>query len=239
MTTSTLSIRSLADGKNPNSFSNRARTRRFAQFEALAARLPRPLRILDVGGTNEFWENRGWAGRRDVHISSLNLEAHEQRHDNILALAGDATDLSRYAAGSFDIVFSNSVIEHLFTLEQQRRMAAEVQRVGKSYWVQTPNFWFPMEPHFHIPGWQWMPLDLRVSIIRRWRCGWRGPCPDPKRARDLVSEVRLMSQRELKSAFPGANVVAERFCGLVKSWIVIGGFPLKTLHADLPTEPRN
>jgi len=225
MTTSTLSIRSLADGKNPNSFSNRARTRRFQRFEALAATLPRPLRILDVGGTNEFWENRGWAGRSDVQIASLNLEAQEQKHENIQSLAGDATDLHQFADGSFDIVFSNSVIEHLFTLEQQRRMAAEVQRVGKSFWVQTPNFWFPMEPHFHIPGWQWMPLNLRVSIIRRWRCGWRGPCPDPVKARELVSEVRLMSGRELRSMFPKANLVAERFCGFVKSWIAIGGFP--------------
>jgi len=225
MTTSTLSIRSLADGKNPNSFSNRACTRRFQRFEALAATLPRPLRILDVGGTNEFWENRGWAGRSDVQIASLNLEAQEQKHENIQSLAGDATDLHQFADGSFDIVFSNSVIEHLFTLEQQRRMAAEVQRVGKSFWVQTPNFWFPMEPHFHIPGWQWMPLNLRVSIIRRWRCGWRGPCPDPVKARELVSEVRLMSGRELRSMFPKANLVAERFCGFVKSWIAIGGFP--------------
>jgi len=224
MTTSTLSIRSLADGKNPNSFSNRARTRRFQRFEALAATLPRPLRILDVGGTNEFWENRGWAGRDDVQIASLNLEAQPQKHENIQSLAGDATDLRQFADGSFDIVFSNSVIEHLFTLDQQRRMAAEVQRVGKSYWVQTPNFWFPMEPHFHIPGWQWMPLALRVSMIRRWRCGWRGPCPDPERARTLVSEVRLMSGRELRQMFPTAKLVPERFCGFVKSWIAISGF---------------
>jgi len=224
MTTTTLSIRSLADGKNPNSFSNRARTRRFQRFEALAATLPRPLRILDVGGTNEFWENRGWAGRNDVQIASLNLEAQEQKHENIKSLAGDATDLRQFSDGSFDIVFSNSVIEHLFTLEQQRRMAAEVQRVGKSFWVQTPNYWFPMEPHFHIPGWQWIPLDMRVSIIRRWRCGWRGPCPDPVRARELVREVRLMSGRELRSMFPKATLLPERFCGLVKSWIAIGGF---------------
>jgi hypothetical protein len=178
-----------------------------------------------VGGTNEFWENRGWAGRDDVQIASLNLEAQAQKHENIQSLAGDATDLRQFSDHSFDIVFSNSVIEHLFTLEQQRRMAAEVQRVGKSFWVQTPNFWFPMEPHFHIPGWQWMPLELRIAIIQRRRCGWRGPCSDPEKARALVSEVRLMSGRELRSMFPKAMIVPERFGGLVKSWIVIGGFP--------------
>ena len=224
------SIRELASGNNPNSFSNRMRTRRFRQFETLVATLPRPLRILDVGGTNQFWENRGWAGRNDVQIFSMNLTAEEQRHANITPLAGDATDLSQFSSGSFDVAFSNSVIEHLFTFDQQRKMASEIQRVCTTYWVQTPNYWFPMEPHFHIPGWQWIPLDARVAMIRRWRCGWRGPCADLVQARKLVEEVRLMTGRELRSLFPNATVVPERFGGLVKSWIVLGGFPQSALN---------
>jgi len=185
------------------------------------------VRILDVGGTNEFWENCGWAGRADVQISNLNLFPEEQQHENIRPLIGDAMNLSQFGDASFDVVFSNSVIEHLFTFENQCRMAAETQRIGRAYWVQTPNFWFPMEPHFHIPGWQWMPTDLRVSMIRRWRCGWRGPCSDPEQARRLVEEVRLMTVHELKAIFPGATVLPERFGGIVKSWTVIGGFPCR------------
>jgi hypothetical protein len=104
-------------------------------------------------------------------------------------------------------------------------MASEMRRVGRAFWMQTPNFWFPMEPHFHVPGWQWMPLGLRVAMIRRWRCGWRGPCPDPAGARKLVEELRLLRESEIRSIFPGATLIAERFCGLVKSWIAIGGFP--------------
>jgi methyltransferase family protein len=222
---STVKIRQLADASNPNSLSNRLRSRRFRLFESLVAHVVRPMRILDVGGTNAFWENRGWADRDDVEIVTLNLTAEEKRHKNITPTAGDATNLSQYAEYSFDVAFSNSVIQHLFTFENQRRMASEIRRVGKAYWVQTPNFWFPMEPHFHIPGWQWMPLELRVAMLRRWRCGWRGPCPDPLRAHELVSEVRLMTRKELKSVFPGAHLLAERFGGLVKSWIVVEGFP--------------
>ncbi|MGH9683816.1 MAG: class I SAM-dependent methyltransferase [Candidatus Acidiferrales bacterium] len=218
-------MRRLADGSDPDSFSNKRRTQRFRQFEALVSGLPRPLRILDVGGTNEFWEQRGWAGRKDAEIITLNLAAEERRHENIQPFAGDATNLAQFGDASFDVVFSNSVIEHLFTLESQRRMASEVQRVGKSFWVQTPNFWFPMEPHFLVPGWQWMPESLRISIIRRRACGWRGPCADPVQARDLVREIRLLSGDELKKLFPGARLVPERFFGLVKSWIVTGGFP--------------
>jgi len=218
-------MRSLADSENPDSFANKLRARRFERFEALVAPLPRPLRILDVGGETAFWENRGWAGRADVQIFSVNLVPEEQRHENIKPIAGDATDLAQFADSSVDVAFSNSVIEHLFTFENQRRMASEIQRVGKAYWVQTPNFGFPMEPHFHVPGWQWMPLNLRVSMIRRWRCGWRGPCPDPVRARELVEELRLLNKRELEAIFPGASLIPEKLCGLVKSWTVIGGFP--------------
>jgi hypothetical protein len=221
-------IRQLADGQNPDSLSNRLRSRRFQLFESLVGGLPRPLRILDVGGTNEFWENRGWADRDDIQIVTLNITQEASRHRNIQPTAGDATNLSQYPEASFDIVFSNSVIEHLFTLENQRRMASEVQRVGKAFWVQTPNFWFPMEPHFHIPGWQWMPLAMRVAMIRRWRCGWRGPNADPKKARELVAEVRLMTGNELKTVFPRAKLIPEQFAGLVKSWIVVRGFPDST-----------
>jgi methyltransferase family protein len=223
-------VRGLADDENPNSFSNKLRARRFRQFEALAAALPRPLRILDVGGTNDFWEKRGWAGREDVQIFSVNLFPEKQRHENVTPLTGNATDLAQFADHSFDIAFSNSVIEHLFTLESQRRMASEIQRVGKAFWVQTPNFWFPMEPHFQVPGWQWMPLDLRIAIIRRWRCGWRGPCSDAAAARQLVEEVRLLTRTALQAIFPGATLIPERFCGLVKSWTVAGGFP--TTHVS-------
>jgi len=224
-------LRWLADDENPTSFSNKLRARRFQQFESLVASLPRPLRILDVGGTNDFWAQRGWAGRADVQIFSLNLVPEKRQHENIEPLAGDATDLAQFDERSFDVAFSNSVIEHLFTFENQRRMAAEIQRVGKAFWVQTPNRWFPMEPHFQVPGWQWMPLHLRTAIIQRWRCGWRGPCADAVQARKLVEEVRLLSKSELSAIFPGANLVPERFCGLVKSWTAMGGFPANGLTA--------
>lgn len=230
-------LQRLSDSNSPDSLANRLRTKRFQQFEALAASLPRPLRILDVGGENAFWENRGWAGRADIQIFSLNLVPEEQQYDNIKPLAGDATNLAQFGDGSYDVAFSNSVIEHLFTFENQRRMASEIQRVGKAYWVQTPNFWFPMEPHFHIPGWQWMPLALRVSTIRRRKCGWRGPCSDPVKARALVEELRLLSKGELKTMFPGAKLIPERFFGLVKSWTVIGGFPPSLDEARVEAAP--
>lgn len=217
-------LRTLSDSDDRTSFANRLRSRRFRAFEASAARLPRPLRILDVGGTNAFWENRGWHERTDIEILTLNLVAEKQEHANIKPLVGDATKLVQFSDSSIDVVFSNSVIEHLFTFENQRRMALEVQRVGKAYWIQTPNFWFPVEPHFHFIGWQWLPVAARTSILRRRACGWRGPCPDPIKARRLVEEIQLLTRRDLKNLFPSAKIVAERVGGIVKSWTAIAGF---------------
>jgi len=220
-----LDLLKITDCGDPNSLSNRMRSARFRYFESLVESLPRPLRIIDIGGTQSFWEKRGWTGREDVEITLVNLTAEPSAHPNINCVSGDATDLSEYGDRSFDVAFSNSVIEHLFTLENQEAMAHEVQRVAAAFWVQTPNYWFPIEPHFQLPGWQWLPETCRVQILRHRRCGRRGPYPDSREARESVREVRLMTRRELSRLFPGARIVPERFLGLVKSWIVHGGFP--------------
>jgi hypothetical protein len=221
----TARLQGLADDGSPTSISHRLRERRFRLFDSLAATLPRPLRIIDLGGTNEYWERRGWAGRDDVEITLVNLGPQERRHDNLHPVIGDATDLADHADGSFDIAFSNSVIEHLFTFDNQAAMAREVRRVARAFWVQTPNFWFPVEPHFLVPVWHWLPEEARVAILRRRGVGWAGRCPDPEKARAIVQEHRLMRRRELARLFPGADIVPERFGGLVKSWTAIGGFP--------------
>jgi len=117
------------------------------------------------------------------------------------------------------------VIEHLFTYENQHRTASEMGRVGKAFWVQTPKFWFPWS---------------RISMYRggngcQWNCECRSfgvgnaageaPVQIRYRARELVRELRLLSGSELKRMFPGATLLPERFCGLVKLWTVMGGFP--------------
>lgn len=218
-------MRRLANAQREGSFSNRMRNRRFERFRGLMSEVQpangEPLRVLDVGGTTAFWEHRGLGGAPGVNITLVNLHEEESSHPNIVGLTADATDLGRFDDHSFDLVFSNSVIEHLFSLEAQRKMAVEVQRVGRGYWVQTPNFWFPVEPHFLTPGWHWLPRSLRVAALRRRRFGWRGPCPDSDDARRLVEEIRLMRPGEVQRLFPEARLIRERFFGLTKSLIAV------------------
>jgi Methyltransferase domain len=218
-------MRRLADQSRNGSFSNSQRTRRFEAFatlvEALLEERTEPVRILDIGGTNSFWENRGWAGRDDIEIVLVNLFAEDHVHPNIDPRVGDATDLREFPDRSFDIVFSNSVIEHLETYDRQAAMAAEVRRLAPIYWVQTPNFWFPVEPHFLTPGWHWLPEPVRVALLRRRQWGWRGPCPDPAEARAAVREIRLMRGRELTRLFPEATLTPEKIGPLVKSFVAV------------------
>ncbi len=216
-------LRRIADDEAEGSFANAQRSRRFQTFarliDALADQHRRPVQILDIGGTNAFWEQRGWAGRQTARLTLVNLEPEQRLHPNIEAQVGDATDLSQFASGTFDVVFSNSVIEHLATFDRQAAMAAEVRRLAPRYWIQTPNFWFPIEPHFLTPGWHWLPKSARIALLRRRRWGWRGPCPDPELARALVSEIRLMRRSELMKLFPDATLEEERIGPLVKSFI--------------------
>jgi hypothetical protein len=214
-------LRASADDQSTASLSHRLRSRRFERFERMAAKLPRPLSILDIGGTTEFWENRGWADADGIHITLVNLVEGDRRYENIVPTVGDATDLSEYDDNSFDLVFSNSVIEHLFSLRQQEAMAKEVRRLAPAYWIQTPNFWFPMEPHFLVPGWQFAPERLRVEILARRSVGWAGHTPDRAKAEELIREVRLLRRCELERMFSDATIVPERFGGLVKSWTAV------------------
>ena len=159
-------LRRFADYRRPGSIANRLRQRRFALFEDLLAGQPEPRRILDVGGTAAFWDSHGYASRPGTEIVLLNIVAAPSEHSNMVSVVGDAADMSAFADGEFEVVFSNSVIEHLETRERQTRMAREIQRVGRRYFVQTPNHRFPIEPHFLFPGFQFLPLRVRVELLR-------------------------------------------------------------------------
>ena len=215
----------VADNTNPGSLATRMRRARFAQFTQRLARLPRPLRMLDVGGRQIFWERMGFVGQTGVELLLLNLEPVDVTLPGFSAVVGDARDLSMYPDGSFDVVFSNSVIEHLGSLTHQQRMAAELRRVGRCYFVQTPSRSFPLEPHFLLPWFQVYPRPLQVALVRRFNLGWYRRRPDPAEALALVAEHRLLSRRELAALFPGAEILEERVLGLTKSLIASGGWP--------------
>src|SRR5215211_2910880 len=132
-------LRGLANYRRAGSPANRLRRRRFELFNQLLSRVPRPLRILDVGGLEEFWEILGLADEPGVEIVLVNLTAGTTRRSNMTSIVGDGRSMPGFRDGEFEVVFSNSVIEHVGGWDDQRRMADEIRRIGQRYFVQTPN----------------------------------------------------------------------------------------------------
>jgi len=207
----------LQDSKKKESIGNKFRKKRFVYFERLISNLPRPIHILDVGGTEDFWVNRGYNKKEDVKITLLNLKTIITNYNNITSIVGDATDLSLFKEDHFDIVFSNSVIEHLHNFKNQQKMAQEVQRVGIYHFIQTPNKYFLIEPHFLFPLFQCLPKSLKYLLLTKTKLS-RGKKWNKKFAKEYIQEIRLLSLKEMKFLFPNSKNKTERFLGMSKSY---------------------
>jgi hypothetical protein len=219
-------LRALVDYQRQGSPALKYRQARFRMFRSLVERLPSPLRILDVGGTEVFWRTLGLAGEPGVELTIVNIDpVTPPSSPNVTVLQGDARDLSRFPDDTFDVAFSNSLIEHVGGLEDQRRVAREIQRVARAYFVQTPNRHFPLEPHFLFPFFQYLPVAARVFLLTHFHLGWTGKISDARKAREFVESVRLLDRRTFRELFPAADIWDERAFGLVKSFVAHGGFP--------------
>jgi SAM-dependent methyltransferase len=203
-----------ADNRNATSAAMRFRHRRMAAFSELLQPTTETT-ILDLGGTPGFWSNFNMPGR----VTVLNLSPSNEFPAAPDCTIGDARDLSRYDNESFDIVFSNSVIEHVGGPDDQEAMAREARRVGKAYFIQTPNRSFPVEPHFLFPGMQFMPRPLRRTVARYWPLGWYKP-NSPEALAD-ANGIRMLTAAEMHTLFSEAWILGERFAGLIKSLIAV------------------
>jgi hypothetical protein len=197
------------------------------------------MRVLDIGGTDLNWRIIDQPAR----VLLLNIKIPKGGYD--LGLLGfletENTDASRgappasveyvlgdgksvpYADGEFDICFSNSTIEHLFRLDEQRRFANEVRRVGRGVWVQTPARGFPFEPHWLSPFVHWLPTRWQRRLGRNFTIyGWILR-PTREDVSQLVDELRLLTYREMQELFPDCEIRRERFLGLTKSYIAVRG----------------
>jgi hypothetical protein len=207
-----------SDSTNSKSLGNKFRQQRMLYFHSLIAGLPRPINILDVGGNEDFWRNAGMLNDDDFQITILNLTEYKVSASNVTSVTGDATDLSQYKDGQFDITFSNSVIEHLGSAENQFKMAHEVQRVGKRYFIQVPNKFFFLEPHYLLPFFNFLPKKLQYFILTKTKLS-RGRKWDHEFARQYVDEIVLLSKSEFAALFPKAGIWSEKFFFMTKSFV--------------------
>jgi hypothetical protein len=206
------------------------RRKRFAAFFSLIQDLGRGVRVrvLDVGGTPDFWTAMGAAGEH-LDLTILNRTPSESAGGPTRIVSGDARDMRQFRDQEFDVAFSNSVIEHVGSYDDQRSMASEIQRVATRYFVQTPNRYFPIEPHFLLPGFQFYPLSLRAALLSRSNLGWYKKADSYETALAEVTAVRLLTAGELRELFPGGHLYRERFGGLTKSLVVYDGWGQRRL----------
>lgn len=176
--------------------------------------------VLDVGGAASLWRLLPVTPR----VTMLNMPRANPNPEEMDLVFGDGCALP-FADQCFDIVFSNSVIEHVGNRGQQKKFADEIRRVGRSYFVQTPNRWFPVEPHLLTPMVHWLPRGLQRAIVPRFTL-WQWlerPSEDRRRfyVEHYLRDIRLLSGTQMMALFPGATILEERWLGLTKSVIVV------------------
>ena len=204
-----------------SAISARFRRRRMLRFVNTLGVGP-ATRVLDVGGTRGYWELLPDPPR----VTLLNMARAREALPEGSWVAGDGRALP-FRDGAFDVVFSNSVIEHVGDCESQASFAREAMRVGRNFWVQTPNRWFPVEQHLLMPLVHWLPRNWQRILAPRLDLARVVHRLSPDRrefyVRHYLEDVRLLDAAGLCALFPGARLVRERFCGWTKSLIVYAG----------------
>jgi hypothetical protein len=220
------------DHNNPRSFVARIRRRRLPILRDVIDRVFHDcgrVRILDLGGRRAYWRPFGDAYLNERNVSVVLLNDRREvgpvdPGDHLFATAvGDACDLSEFQDKSFDLVHSNSVIEHVGSWPRMEAFARNVRRLGSAYFVQTPYFWFPFEPHFTLPFFHWLPEGWRIRILMSVNLPAHPRSPDVSVAMWRIERVHLLDKMQFQSLFPDAKIKIE--------WL--GPFP-KSLKAISP-----
>lgn len=211
-----LGLRFPSDPYSSTSLVHRARRRGWAAF---IERFPdlQNMRVVDLGGWPEYWED---ARVKPAHVTVVNVEHHSGDWPNMDVMTADVCSLpSAITDREFDLVHSNSVIEHSGGHDRCKRFAEAVHSLAKFHWVQTPAKGFPLEPHWLFPGFQYLPICARVKVTEHWPLDYLKSAGDS--ALENVLSVQLLSAQEFRYYFPISEILRERVFGLCKSFVAV------------------
>jgi hypothetical protein len=174
--------------------------------------------ILDVGGFVFNWSLIPVRPR----LTILNLDFPLESEKTASWVIADGRSMP-FHDGAFEVVLSNSVIEHLGDFASQQRFAQEIERVGLRYYVQTPNRWFPVETHLVTPLIHFLPRTWQRLLLRNFTVWGLVTRPSREQCAGFLEEVALLDYQKMRSLFPRAEIRRERFLGFTKSLIAIKG----------------
>jgi len=212
------SLRALiADPTRPGSLAARARAKRWDAFRVAFPHLA-DMSVVDLGGTADFWAS---VPTRPSSLTLINpVAVPDPRLDWAEVITGDACVPPEALSGRrFDLVYSNSTIEHVGGHARRQLFAGVAHRLGDHMWIQTPYRYFPIEPHFVFPWFQHLPLAARLAVAARWPLMPPQFPTEPGEIREEVMSIELLSVTDLVDYFPEAEIRYERVAGLVKSLI--------------------
>jgi len=186
------------------------RAKRAIKFEQLIGPQSNEV-VLDVGGFPRTWTIRPQLTKRIdcMNIHPVDWDETLLPDYRITTSVGDGCQLE-HPDGAYDILFSNSVIEHVGDWEHQRAFAHEARRVGKKLWIQTPAFGCPVEPHYLAPFVHWLPVAIRRRILR-WLTPWGWLTkPTQETVDETIAFTRLLTKKQVKELFPDCAIMTER-----------------------------
>jgi len=180
-------------------YSERSRKEKVKLFFKLLTPLPDD-GLLDAGGGEGTGFREIWNYFNKVVVIDLDrctMKKVRRELPKIEVIVGDVCNIP-LKDKSVDFVFSNAVIEHI---DKGKRylFAKEIKRVSrKGYFITTPNYWFPFEPHYMCPFWQYFPERFKKIFKRYFRIGHF--------KKGLYKRIDLLTKSELASLFPEGSI---------------------------------
>lgn len=214
--------------ENPDSVGSKFRAKRIEPLLSILADVYAKhgcVNIVDMGGTHTYWNIIAGdiLSKYNVHITLINLPGSvtQTGDERFTYVEGDCRDLSFIDDNAFHIAHSNSVIEHVGDWEGMTKFAREVSRIAPAYFVQTPNFWFPVEPHCMTPFFHWLPRQMRVFLIQKLNVGNWGKQNSVDAAVKTIDSAQLLNKSMFAELFKDASHFTEKFLLMPKSLIAI------------------
>lgn len=223
----------LRDYSNPSSLGSQFRRKRFKYVESLVRHVlttQNECTIIDIGGTATYWKlmSAELLKRCVITISNLENVRGGDPRTNVpteglfVFHIGDGRDLKEIATDQFDIAHSNSVVEHVGKFSDMESYCKELVRVGRYYYLQTPNVWFPIEPHYGAPFIHWLPSPARARLLSKWNIGFHKRYTSLDAAYNFVEFINLIDQLGVENLLPNGCIRKEKLFLLTKSIISIG-----------------